>query len=94
MLVEQGVEVGRQDGVVGQEWTGHHGATTGETQAGAAEARTGRTWSSLTRRELGRRGAGREGRHRRIQERFALLLATLVPGENGIHTKLQQWLVA
>ena len=72
--------------MMGQEWTGHW--TTGQTQAGAAEPWTGGARRSLTR-ELERRG--RSGRM--LQERFGVLLAALVTGENGIHTKLQQRLV-
>ena len=86
MLVEQRVKVGRQDGM-GQEWTGRW--STGQAQAGTAEPWAGGTRSSLTR-ELDRRG--RSGRM--LQERFAVLLAALVTGENGIHTELQQRLVA
>ena len=85
VLVEEGVEVGGEDGVW-QEWTGHWSA--GQTQAGAAEPwRTGGTWGGLTR-ELGRRGSDGAGG---LQDRFAVLLAALVTGQNGIHTELQQW---
>ena len=85
MLVEQGVEVGRQEGLqVGQEWTGHWSA--GQTEGGGrtAEPGTGGTRSGLTR-ELGRRG--REGR---LQHRFAVLLQALVTGQDGIDTELQE----
>ena len=84
MLVEQGVEVGRQQGLeMGQEWTGHWSAGQAEG-GGTAEPGTGGTGSGLTR-ELGRRG--REGR---LQHRFAVLLQALVTGQDGIHTELQQ----
>lgn len=90
MLVEQRVEVRGQDGVV-QERTGKRGA--GQGKAGAGEAWT--RWTiGLTRRELrsGWRGTWRG--HQVLQHRFAVLLSVLVTGENGIHTKLQQRLVA
>ena len=82
MLVEERVELGRQEG--GEEGPGDGGR--GEGEGGAGEGWTRRT-IGLTR-ELAPRRRGAGGSWERLSARLGVLF-TLVTRENGIHAKLQ-----